>query len=89
MCEKVRNALVPCRRPSGGDLGLGGKDLEEPVDGDHLEEIVDVFGEVQEAHVSALGADFLQHVDEHAHDFQHWKKALYQFSQLIFKPGAK
>ena len=24
------------------------------------------------------------HVDEHAHDFQHWKKALYQFSQLIF-----
>ena len=29
------------------------------------------------------------HVDEHAHDFQHWKKALYQFSQLIFKPTAK
>jgi enterochelin esterase-like enzyme len=29
------------------------------------------------------------HVDEHAHDFQHWKKALYNFSQLIFKPGAK
>src|SRR5437762_1557451 len=26
------------------------------------------------------------HVDEHAHDFQHWKKALYNFSQLIFKP---
>lgn len=26
------------------------------------------------------------HVDEHAHDFQHWKKALYHFSQLIFKP---
>ena len=25
------------------------------------------------------------HVDEHAHDFQHWKKALYNFSQLIFK----
>jgi len=25
------------------------------------------------------------HVDDHAHDFQHWKKALYQFSQLIFK----
>lgn len=25
------------------------------------------------------------HVDEHAHDFQHWKKALYQFSQLIFR----
>jgi enterochelin esterase-like enzyme len=29
------------------------------------------------------------HVDEHAHDFQHWKKALYQFSQLIFQPQAK
>ena len=26
------------------------------------------------------------HVDEHAHDFQHWKKGLYNFSQLIFKP---
>jgi enterochelin esterase-like enzyme len=25
------------------------------------------------------------HVDEHAHDFQHWKKALYNFAQLIFK----
>jgi enterochelin esterase-like enzyme len=29
------------------------------------------------------------HVDEHAHDFQHWKKALYNFSQLIFKPNEK
>lgn len=29
------------------------------------------------------------HVDEHAHDFQHWKKALFQFSQLIFTPGTK
>jgi enterochelin esterase-like enzyme len=27
----------------------------------------------------------LWHVDEHAHDFQHWKKALYQFAQLVFK----
>ena len=26
------------------------------------------------------------HVDDHAHDFQHWKKALYHFSQRIFKP---
>ncbi len=25
------------------------------------------------------------HVDEHAHDFQHWKKELYNFSQLIFR----
>lgn len=29
------------------------------------------------------------HVDDHAHDFQHWKKALYNFSQLIFKPTTK
>ena len=29
------------------------------------------------------------HVDEHKHDFQHWKKALYQFSQMIFKPKAE
>lgn len=29
------------------------------------------------------------HVDEHAHDFQHWKKALYNFAQLIFKPVTK
>jgi enterochelin esterase-like enzyme len=25
------------------------------------------------------------HVDEHGHDFQHWRKALWQFSQMIFK----
>ena len=25
------------------------------------------------------------HVDEHSHDFQHWKKALWQFSQMIFR----
>lgn len=30
-----------------------------------------------------LGA---HNVDGHAHDFQPWKKALFQFSQLIFKP---
>ena len=29
------------------------------------------------------------HVDEHAHDFQHWKKGLYNFSQLLFKPTTK
>jgi enterochelin esterase-like enzyme len=28
-------------------------------------------------------------VDEHAHDFRHWKNSLYHFSQLIFKPVAK
>lgn len=25
------------------------------------------------------------HVDEHGHDFQHWKKGLFHFSQMIFK----
>ena len=29
------------------------------------------------------------HVDENAHDFKHWKMALYQFSQLIFKPSSR
>ena len=29
------------------------------------------------------------HVDEHAHDFQHWKKGLYNFSQLLFKPATR
>ena len=33
------------------------------------------------------GVPHIWHVDEHAHDFQHWKKALYNFSQLIFKPN--
>jgi enterochelin esterase-like enzyme len=27
------------------------------------------------------------HVDDHAHDFQHWKKGLYLFAQQIFKPS--
>lgn len=29
------------------------------------------------------------HVDEHAHDFHHWKNSLYHFSQLIFKPASQ
>jgi enterochelin esterase-like enzyme len=29
------------------------------------------------------------HVDEHAHDFQHWKKALYLFTQQVFDPNTK
>ena len=28
------------------------------------------------------------HVDGHDHDFQHWRKALYQFSSMIFKPAS-
>src|SRR5438128_3157963 len=35
------------------------------------------------------GVPHIWHADEHAHDFQHWKKALYNFSQLIFKPTTK
>lgn len=29
------------------------------------------------------------HVDDHSHDFQHWRKGLYQFARLIFKPATK
>lgn len=29
------------------------------------------------------------HVDEHAHDFQHWKKGLFHFAQRIFKEKAE
>jgi enterochelin esterase-like enzyme len=41
------------------------------------------------AYLKEKNVPHIWHVDEHAHDFQHWKKALYNFSQLIFKPAAK
>ena len=41
------------------------------------------------AYLKEKNVPHIWHVDDHAHDFQHWKKALYNFSQLIFKPGAK
>jgi len=41
------------------------------------------------AYLKEKNVPHIWHVDEHAHDFQHWKKALFQFSQLIFKPTAK
>jgi enterochelin esterase-like enzyme len=42
------------------------------------------------AYLKEKGVPHVWHVDEHAHDFQHWKKALYNFSQLIFKlPAAR
>jgi len=41
------------------------------------------------AYLKEKNVPHIWHVDEHAHDFQHWKKALYQFSQLIFKPTTK
>jgi enterochelin esterase-like enzyme len=37
------------------------------------------------AYLKEKNVSHIWHVDEHAHDFQHWRKALYQFSQLIFK----
>ncbi len=41
------------------------------------------------AYLKEKNVPHIWHVDEHAHDFQHWKKALYQFSQRIFKPAGK
>jgi enterochelin esterase-like enzyme len=39
------------------------------------------------AHLKEKDVPHVWHVDEHGHDFQHWKKALYLFSQQIFKPS--
>lgn len=41
------------------------------------------------AYLKEKNVPHIWHVDEHAHDFQHWKKGLYQFSQLIFQTNAK
>ena len=41
------------------------------------------------AYLKENNVPHIWHVDEHAHDFQHWKKGLYNFSQLIFKPNSK
>ena len=41
------------------------------------------------AYLKEKNVPHIWHVDEHAHDFQHWKMALYNFSQLIFKPTAE
>lgn len=41
------------------------------------------------AYLKEKNVPHIWHVDEHAHDFQHWKKGLYNFSQLIFKPTDK
>jgi enterochelin esterase-like enzyme len=37
------------------------------------------------AYLKEKNVPHIWHVDEHAHDFQHWRKGLYNFSQLIFK----
>ena len=41
------------------------------------------------AYLKEKNVPHIWHVDEHAHDFQHWRKALYHFAQLIFKPASK
>ncbi len=41
------------------------------------------------AYLKEKNVPHIWHVDEHAHDFEHWKKGLYNFSQLIFKANAK
>jgi enterochelin esterase-like enzyme len=41
------------------------------------------------AYLKEHNVPHIWHVDEHAHDFQHWKKGLYHFSQLIFKPASR
>ena len=38
------------------------------------------------AYLKEKNVPHIWHVDDHAHDFQHWKKALYNFAQRIFKP---
>jgi enterochelin esterase-like enzyme len=37
------------------------------------------------AHLKEKNVPHIWHVDEHAHDFQHWKKGIYNFAQLIFR----
>ena len=37
------------------------------------------------AYLKENGVPHIWHVDEHAHDFQHWKKGLFHFSQRFFK----
>jgi enterochelin esterase-like enzyme len=39
------------------------------------------------AYLQGKNVPHVWHVDDHAHDFQHWKKGLYNFAQLIFKPA--
>lgn len=41
------------------------------------------------AYLKEKNVPHIWHVDDHNHDFQHWKKGLYNFSQLIFKPTQK
>jgi enterochelin esterase-like enzyme len=42
-----------------------------------------------QAYLKEKEVPHIWHVDEHGHDFQHWKKALHHFAQQIFKPATK
>jgi enterochelin esterase-like enzyme len=41
------------------------------------------------AYLKEKNVPHVWHVDDHAHDFQHWKKALYLFGQQVFKTSTK
>ena len=41
------------------------------------------------AYLKEKNVPHIWHVDDYAHDFQHWKKGLYNFAQLIFKPTTR
>jgi enterochelin esterase-like enzyme len=41
------------------------------------------------AYLKEKNVPHVWHVDEHGHDFQHWKKGLHNFAQLIFKQASK
>ena len=41
------------------------------------------------AYLKERNVPHIWHVDDHAHDFQHWKKGLYNFAQFIFRPTTK
>lgn len=41
------------------------------------------------AYLKEKNVPHIWHVDDHGHDFQHWKKALFNFAQRIFKSESK
>lgn len=41
------------------------------------------------AHLKDKEVPHVWHVDGHAHDFQHWRKALYHFSRLAFREATR
>jgi hypothetical protein len=41
------------------------------------------------AYLKEKNVPHIWHVDDNAHDFRHWKNALYSFAQRIFKDEVK